>query len=201
MSCIIAPIPGGHAGIFPLPLKIMDDIAETGAAIMGKALGQGVKKMKPAGEQYIGISRRPDGTPFYLTTFAPFSFQAAQESKTGWSGAFYVPLGYGYLVGTVAGETVSDTQSAFTVKARLYVGDEETVAAKWRVLGPNAHDDTPNRMALIDGVEISEKGPHMAEDMRKCIALHAPQAAWGEPKAVVAQQCGVAVACMIEAIC
>ena len=203
MSCILVPIPGGPGGSFPLSLPIMQDLIAAGGAAMAGELGIDLKALKPPLEQYVGFSRRPDGEPFYLTTLAPMSFDSIKkDTKTvEWSGAFYVPLGYGHVIGTVVSEAGSGTTAYFSVKAKLYVGSTETVAANWRVLGPDQSVPQRNLAALINRVEVTRPGPHDAADMRRCIALHAPAAAWGEPRGLVAQQCGVAVACLIEAIC
>jgi len=199
MSCILAPIPGSAGGSLPLALPVMDDLIVTGGQAMAGELGIDLKALKPPLQQYVGFSRRPDGEPFYLTTLAPISFDSIK--KAAWSGAFYAPLGYGHVVGTVKSDASSGTVAYFSVDAKLYVGTTETVAANWRVLGPDQSVAPRNLAALIDRVHVTRPGPHDAADMRRCIALHAPAAAWGEPRGLVAQQCGVAVACLIEAIC
>ena len=54
---------------------------------------------------------------------------------------------------------------------------------------------------MIRSIKIAAPGPHDSNDIRRCIALHAPQRVFGEAKALIAMQCEVAVACLIEAIC
>lgn len=199
MSCILLPMPGGFDAGLPLPLPVMEDIIRTGGEAMANELGVDLKAMKGPSEQYVGIGRRPDGEPFYLTTIAPSSFETIKN--VAWSGAFFVPLGFGHVIGKVDGERGSGTTTYFSVKARLLVGTAERVVASWRVLGPHQTVPRKNLAALIDRIEIAQPGPHDAADMRRCIALHAPAAAWGEPRNLVAQQSGVAVACLVEAIC
>jgi hypothetical protein len=216
MSCYFVPPTGGPAKIFPLLFAELQTIYTDGGDAMAEALRIDLKKLKPPQERFIGVSYRPDGEPFYVATIAPFSFEAVFNKE--WSGAFYVPLRYGRLVGTVKGEKPGAGSSAyFAVDAKLYVGDKKAtkvaIAANWRVLGPRPFErgeeaeqqdrkaNPGNLMALIDRVEITKSGAHKEDDMRRCIALHAPAAAWGEPKGLVAQQCGVAVAGLIEAIC
>jgi hypothetical protein len=161
---------------------------------MGQLLGKA--KLKPAADQYVGAALRPDGSPFYLTTLAP-SLAAALASA--WQGAFYAPFGVGNIVGTVSGDQGSAPLSTVTVSAVLRVDGKEHVRAEWAMIGQNL--TTPNVAALIKSINITNPGPHNPEDMRRCIALHGPQRAFGEPKALVAMQCGVAAACLIEAIC
>jgi hypothetical protein len=177
----------------------MNDLVAVGGEAMAGELNVDLKALAPPLQQYVGFTRRTDGEPFYLTTLAPVSFESVK--KAAWSGAFYAPLGYGHVIGTVECEASSGVTAYFFVKARLFVGAAETVAANWRVLGPDQSVSPGNLAALIDRVQITRPGPHDAADMRRCIALHAPAAAWGEPRGLVAQQCGVAVACLIEAIC
>jgi hypothetical protein len=76
---------------------------------------------------------------------------------------------------------------------------EELVSAEWEIIGTSTN--TANNAALIRSVTITNPGWHDPADVRRCVALHAPQRVFGEPKAVVAMQCGVAAACLIEAIC
>ena len=200
MSCMIAALPGGSPEIFPLPVKSFMELGDNG---MRAAQSLGLKKKQLEPEQFIGATTRTDGTPFYLWSTAP-TLKAGTEKD--WTGTFFAPFGVGNLYGRVDASPgqLDDKKDEFAittlkVNARLAIQGKDVVVARWTVIGSQL--TVPNKMAMIKSVKVEKKGPHNAEDIRKCIALHAPQRALGEPRAIVAMQCGVAAACLVEAIC
>lgn len=214
MSCMIAPIQGGNPQheIFPLPLDRMAALQSTGLAEMLHLLRvKALADLGMPGIQHVGAALKPDGRPFYLTTVAPeFANMANPVGK--WWGAFFAPFGVADVVGTVEGELVGPgaLPTKLLVKARLVLdggqnpapvspGRSALVEVEWEIRGNQA--TRPNKAALIGSISIKNPGPHLAEDIRRCVALHAPQRAFGEPRAIVAMQCGIAAACMLEAIC
>jgi hypothetical protein len=194
MSCQVALLQGGNPEIFPIPIKMLRAVSDDGLKAMASALG--TKSPKPPVEPYAGASLRPDGSPFYLATVAP-SLEAALVGV--WQGAFYAPFGVGNIVGTVLGDPGATDIVTITVNAELRVDGKEHVKVEWVMIGQKA--TTPNKAALIKSISIPNPGPHDPDDIRRCIALHGPQRSFGEPRAIVAMQCGVAAACLIEAIC
>ena len=197
MSCMIAALPGGSPEIFPLPIKRLMSLQTDGLRFAGQ---MNLKKSEANTEEFMGVATRTDGTPFYLWLTAP---DLTEGEEKNWSSAFFAPFGVGNLYGSVHAEPGQlDTEYAMTtltVEARFSIEGKDAVAAKWTVIGSQL--TVPNKMAIIKSVEIVDPGPHDREDIRKCIALHAPQRVLGEPRAIVAMQCGVAAACLIEAIC
>jgi len=198
MSCMIAALPGGSPEIFPIPVQNFMDLRENG---FGAAKQLNLKKKNIENQEFMGATTRTDGTPFYLWATAPSLEVGTSEN---WSGAFFAPFGVGNLYGRVDAkpgkvETHKFAITTLNIEARFEIKGKDEVAAKWTVVGSQL--TVPNKMAIIKSVKIVKKGPHDAEDIRKCIALHAPQRALGEPRAIVAMQCGVAAACLIEAIC
>ena len=155
----------------------------------------GAPNLTPPVKQHIGAALRADGTPFYLSTLAP---ELAAALEAPWQGAFYAQFGVGDVVGKVMGDP-TQSMASVTVSARLLVAGKEHVSAEWEVIGSKI--STPSKMAMIRSIKIAAPGPHDLNDIRRCIALHAPQRVFGEAKALIAMQCGVAVACLIEAIC
>jgi hypothetical protein len=196
MSCMIALLQGGKPEIFPIPIADMEALIAAGAQAFAVTLGRQPSSLAPPASQYVGAALLPDGNPFYLTTLAP---ELAPSLAAPWQGAFYAPFGIGDIVGSVSGDPGATAVSTLKVDAKLLVEGNEEVAANWVVRGTKL--TTPNKAALIGPITISRHGPHQAEDIRRCIALHAPQRVFGEPRAVVAMQCGVAAACLLEAIC
>ncbi len=197
MSCMFLPDGGGGGqSIQPIDPRAMQALGTDGLAAL-HALYPSLAKAKPPLGQFIGASVRPDERPFYLTILAP---QGA-PAKDAWLGGFYAPFGYFHVVGSVQGKAHSAEMSSIAVSAVLALGGKKTVAAQWKVLGPAAGLDTLNTEAMMQSVTVSAKGPHDERDIRACIARHAPLSSFGEPRAVVARQCGVALACLIEAVC
>jgi hypothetical protein len=194
MSCIKVNPQGGDPGIFPLSVDAMAALQRDG--------GQAIRSMfvadpsYPSTDQHIGVATRADKRPFYLTTFAP---SLAESAGVSWQGGFYAPFGVGNVAGTVVGQTMTGSVESLTVAAKLLIQGNENVSVEWAVIGSS--ETTPNTAALIQKINIVNPGPHDPDDLRRCIALHAPQQVFGEPKAIVAKQCGVAVSCLIEAIC
>ena len=197
MSCMFLPDGCGPLTIQPVPPRMMDALRADGLAQIN-ALYPSLAQAKPPVEQYIGASVRPDSRPFYLTIVAP---DATLAKDAAWVGAFYAPFGFFHVAGSVEGKPISAESSSLTVDAALVLDGKETVAAQWTVIGPNAGVTTSNNEAMIQSISIRAKGPHDERDIRSCIARHAALNAWGEPKAVIARQCGVALACLIEAVC
>jgi hypothetical protein len=193
MSCMLVSSQGGRPEIFPLPVDQMHLLQTAGNQAMTAVLG---RRLAIPVVQYVGTALRPDGTPFYLTTKAP---DPASGLAGVWRGAFFAPFGVGDIVGTVSGDTSAAPIIALTVNAQLAIGGVERVSAEWVIDGTQA--TPPNIAALIRTVTIMNSGPHDPDDIRRCIALHAPQRVFGEPKAIVAMQCGVAAAALLEAIC
>ncbi len=197
MSCMIAPHPGGTPEIFPLPWNDMAALQKSGKAA-AKELG--LKDADFTKGEYIGAAMKTDGKPFYLWASAP-------DLKTGeskpWKGAFFAPFGVGNIHGRVEAAP-GDKKSKFAitqidVAAELKIRGKTSVAASWTVIGSQL--TVPNKAAMIKSVAVENPGPHDIDDVRRCIALHAPDRVLGEPRAIVAMQCGVAAACLIEAIC
>lgn len=216
MSCMIAPIQGGSPSreIFPLSLEDMDRLRDVGLREMlgmlgARALADLQRDNLPM-KQYVGAALKPDGTAYYLTTLAP-AIKGEPGPVGAWSGAFFAPFGTADIVGTVRGDLSKDaTPTVLSVEARLLLdaggnphdpqsGRGAEVEVAWEVRGSQA--TRPNKAALIGRIDIRKPGPHRPDDIYRCIALHAPQRVFGELRAVVAMQCGVAAACLIEAIC
>ncbi len=213
MSCMISMLAGGEPRreIFPLPLAQVKKLQADGLAAMLSMLGVAQLKDLPLkAEQYVGAALRTDGTAFYLTTLAPPDVGRAKNPEGRWRGAFFAPFGIGNIVGVVDGDLRRSAPTSMKVMARLFAdpGDDQPetaqrpaplVSVDWEVLGNQA--TRPNKASLIGGITIHQPGPHDPADIRRCIALHAPQRCFGEVAAVVAMQCGVAAACLLEAIC
>lgn len=205
MSCMIAALPGGSPEMFPIPFKTFMELRDSGRVA---ATGFGLKTEQMDSQEFMGATTRTDGTPFYLWSTAPSLEDGLQND---WTGTFFAPFGVGNLYGRVdvqpgqvkekPEDKVEDEYAITTlsVEARFSVKGKDAVVAKWTVIGSQL--TVPNKMALIQSVDVVDSGPHSKEDIRKCIALHAPQRVLGEPRAIVAMQCGVAAACLIEAIC
>jgi hypothetical protein len=187
---------GGVPTMTPLPLPAWDTLRHEGLRVMVAQLGGPISSMVVDSAQFVGTALRPDGTPFYLTTAAP---DAPQNGP--WNGAFFAPFGIGYVCGTVDLTLRGSDAAYLAVSAKLVVGGADHAAANWCVLGPASSNIAINPVAVIDKIDTPLPGPHTAEDIRRCIALHAPQRALGEPQFIVASQCGVAVASLLEAIC
>ncbi|MDQ6640143.1 MAG: hypothetical protein M3Z15_10860 [Pseudomonadota bacterium] len=214
MSCYISALQGGdpRREIFPLQVDRMEELRALGGKVMLAMLGiKGIKQLSFNATQHVGAALKPDGTPFYLTTIAP-DFGEAADPVGAWRGAFFAPFGIGDIVGTVEGVLAKPgaRPTAIVVKARLILdaGGKDMAAASdrkvrvsvdWEVHGNQA--TRPNKAALIDSVTIHDAGPHDPADLRRCVALHAPQRGSGEARAIIAMQCGVAAACLLEAIC
>jgi hypothetical protein len=198
MSCVGIAIASGRPVIVPVPLPTIDDLRQTGHTTMTAALGGAFSTLRVPVTQFMGAALRPDGTAFYLTTAAPHA--PLTGSITDWVGAFYAPFGICDVSGVVEA-VAAGNDVVVTVDARLNRSGSDYVAAKWSVRGPAPSIRQANSTALIETITIINSGPHEAEDIRRCIALHARQVVWGEPQTVVAGQCGVAVGCLIEAIC
>lgn len=192
MSCYIAPLAGGTPEIFPMPHSRLQELMQAGETAMVAALGRNLAEQAV---RYVGAARKPDGTPFYLTTIAPGGDHNPAE---GWTGAFFAPFGFGAVSGTVRAAPEAEQVMRVIVGAKLIVQGKEHAAAEWTIYG--SQHTTANKAVIIESVAITNPGPHAPEDMRRCIALHAPRVL-GEPRAIVALQCGVAVACLVEAIC
>ena len=197
MSCMFLPPDCGTQSIQPILPKSMDALRADGLAAI-HALNPSLAQATPAVEQFVGASVRPDGRPYYLTVVAP---EATLQKDASWSGAFYAPCGYFHIAGSVEGGPYTADSSLLKVSASLYLAEKETVAAQWTVIGPNANIVAQNNEAMIQDITITAKGPHDERDIRSCIARHAPLYAWGVPRTVVASQCGVALACLVEAVC
>jgi hypothetical protein len=187
MSCMLKFSAGGVPEIFPILATDMLHLQSTGEAMMAPLVAE---RQSPT---FIGTALKPDRTPFYLCTIVPAS---ADRASAKWNGAFFAPFGVGDVVGSVE---VNPEVLSISVKARLMANGEELVSAEWEIIGTSTN--TANNAALIRSVTITNPGWHDPADVRRCVALHAPQRVFGEPKAVVAMQCGVAAACLIEAIC
>lgn len=198
MTCMIAPLPGGTPEIWPLAAADMLQLRDNGK---DTARSMGFVDADFVDREFLGAANRADGSPFYLWITAP---KLEDGQSNPWKGAFYAPFGVGYVWGfvdVVPGVKESDmfAISTLDVDAKLIVRGNEQVAASWRVIGSQLSE--PNKAALIDTIQITNSGPHNSDDIRRCIALHAPQRALGEPNALVSMQCGVAVAALVEAIC
>ena len=214
MSCMVAAIQGGEPRreIFPIPIESMAALYTMGLAEICALLGvQHLGELHLNAAHHVGAALRPDGTPFYLSTIAP-DFGADADPVGQWRGGFFAPFGIGDIVGTVEGHLVAPgaLPTTMTVKARLFLdaggnppsltlGRAAHVSVDWEVRGNQA--TRPNKASLISSVTIHNPGPHDPADIRRCVALHAPLRCFGEPRAIVAMQCGVAAACLLEAIC
>jgi hypothetical protein len=176
----------------------MDALRADGLAAIHALYPSLAQATAPAIEQFVGAGIRPDGRPFYLTIVAP---DAALQKDAAWSGAFFAPCGFFHVAGSVEGRPYAADSSLLAVSAALILDGRETVAARWSVIGPSASVTAQNNEAMIQDITIAAKGPHDERDIRSCIARHAPLCAWGVPRTVVAAQCGVALACLIEAVC
>ena len=191
LSCMLKLNQGCKPGIFPLSIIEMDTLHKRGQSFIASLITQ-------ADPARVGATLRPDGTPFYLCTVAPDGDAGlGKEAPSNWKGAFFAPVGVGEIGGIV--EALYGDPTRIKVNARLLVGGVVRVNVSWEVVGTTT--DTVNNAAMIDSVTIHDHGPHDAGDIRRCIALHAPQGVFGLPAAVVAMQCGVAAACLVEAIC
>lgn len=194
MSCMIAPLPGGIPEIFPARIDLMHKLEAEGLQEM-RAM---IRSIGAEGEdaQYIGSALKPDRSPFHLTTLLS---QDKVRPDVKWWGSFYAPFGIGEVLGTVQ---CSPDGNLVTLAVNTWLrvdGDEEHVAVDWEVRGSQI--TKVNKAALIKRVNVRHAGPHVEADVRRCVALHAPQRVFGEPSAIIAMQCGVAAACLIEAIC
>ena len=216
MSCMVAMLQGGspQREIFPIETGSMDDIKSIGLREMQLMLGVSLLSELPQNAvQYVGAALRPDGSPFYLSTIAS-GFANLANPLGDWRGAFFAPFGIGDIIGTVEGclQQPGSLPTSITVKARLLVDNgglpafvenrdraNPRVSVDWVISGNQA--TRPNKSSLIHSVTIHQPGPHDPADIRRCIALHAPQRCFGEPRAIVAMQCGVAAAGLLEAIC
>jgi hypothetical protein len=214
MSCMIEFLPGGdpRREIFPLSLDRIDNLESVGRSEILAMLGVGgIEQLAFDASQFIGAALKPDGTAFYLTTIAP-DFGRTKDPVGSWRGGFFAPFGVGDVVGIVEGELLSPgaLPTSLNVKARLLLdaggnpavyesGRTPHVSVDWVVRGNQA--TRANKSSIIQSVTIHDAGPHDAADIRRCVALHAPQRSFGEVRAVIAMQCGVAAACLLEAIC
>lgn len=197
MSCMF--LPGGDAGspeIRPLPFKALADLQAEGLRALHAAFPQ-LAQAKPPLEQFVGAAVRPDSRPFYLTVLAPADAAASPQ----WRGGFYAPFGFFHVRGSLEGRPYSASASLLEVSASLVLEDKEIASAQWTVIGPNAGAAPQNAEAMIQSIRVATSGPHAPADVRGCIARHAPLSSWGEPRAVTARQCGVALACLVEAVC
>lgn len=214
MSCMIAMLQGGSPAreIFPISIDQVTDLQNTGASAIFRLLGvKGLADLAMSPTQYVGAALRPDGSPFYLTTIAPDLGRSA-DPVGRWRGGFFAPFGVADVVGVVEGDLAAPGKmpTSIQVQARLMLdvggeslnvdpGRSARVSVDWEVHGNQA--TRPNKAAIISYVKVIDPGPHLPDDIRRCVALHAPQRSFGEARAIVAMQCGVAAACMLEAIC
>ena len=214
MSCYISALQGGDPSreIFPLSFERMDELMAVGKEAMFSMLKvKALKGLPFKSSVHVGAALKPDGSAFYLCTIAP-DFGNALDPVGTWRGAFFAPFGVADVVGTVEGQLTPPgaLPTGIVVKARLFLdaGGKPMTLAKnraalvsvdWTVRGNQA--TRPNKAALIESVTVNEAGPHDPSDLRRCVALHAPQRGSGEARAIVAMQCGVAAACLLEAIC
>jgi len=200
MSCMLVPTQGGASEIFPIDAGGLNALQSQGTNAILSALhaaGFIPSLFLPANMQVrMGAGLRPDRSAIYMVTLVPDPSPAVTSP---WHGAFFSPFGIGEIVGTISGHPDGGSLLTITVAAKLNVGGSEQVAAEWSVLG--SADVQRNGAALIQSINISNPGPHYQDDIRRCIALHAPQRAFGDPGAITAMQCGVAAAALIEAIC
>jgi hypothetical protein len=206
MSCMsIAPrggcLPDGCVPTVPVEWAELEQLQRDGLRLIELALNSPLNRLPVPATQFVGSSLRPDCCPFYLSTAAPRD--PFPGSGPNWRGGFFAPFGYGHVVGTLDFDIPSEQSPVATivVAAQFVVLDQVHVAANWRVSGPAPNTTPLNAIAVIDAINVVSAGPHREEDIRRCIALHAPQRVWGEPRVMVAAQCGVAVACLIEAVC
>lgn len=198
MSCMFTAPSCGDEEDLPLSDNAITELKRAGLEAIKDLIRYEPEQLTPPAQQYTGASLRPDGRMFYLTTVAP---KAKEAEEAEWTGAFYAPFGFFHVCGWVKAGREDATTSSVSVTAKLIHGQKDLISASWTVIGPQASVRTPNRACLIKSIEISASGPHDERDIRACIARHAPERALGVPKAIVALQCGVAVACLIEAIC
>lgn len=214
MSCLIAAPAGGdpRREIFPMSLELFDILRQEGRNTILQMMQSAGSNAKPEPVvQHIGAALMPDGSAFYLTTIAP-DFGMQTDPVGDWAGGFFAHFGVGDVVGSVQGKLASPgaMPTTIAVKARLLLDpggnppapsfDRTThVSVDWVIRGNQA--TRTNKAAMIDTVTIHAPGPHDRGDIRRCVALHAPQRCFGVPRAIVAMQCGVAAACLIEAIC
>lgn len=214
MSCFIEFLSGGdpRREIFPLPLDRLDNLLSIGKSEILAMLGVAeISELALNASQFVGAALKPDGSPFYLTTIAP-DFGRVKDPVGAWRGGFFAPFGVGDVVGIVEGELFAPgaLPTSLNVKARLLLdaggnpatytqGRTPHVSVDWVVRGNQATRAT--KSAIIQSVTIHDPGPHEAADIRRCVALHAPQRSFGEVRAIIAMQCGVAAACLLEAIC
>lgn len=214
MSCMFAPGAGGSAPeIFPIEIDRLNDLQAHGLAHILDRLGKpSLAHMDLKTTQFVGVALRTDGRPFYLTTVAPLDLGVENNPVGNWSGGFFAPFGVADVVGTVEGCLAAPgaLPTSFKVTAQLLLdagGNPGTpdprrkphVSVEWEVIGNQA--TRANKSALISSINIIDPGPHDPADIRRCIALHAPARCFGLVRAVVAMQCGVAAACLVEAIC
>ncbi len=214
MSCLVSALQGGdpRREIFPLPVATMAYLQSMGMAEMGSLLGvQGLHELPRNAAQHIGAALKPDGTAFYLTTIAP-DFGPTADPVGHWRGAFFAHFGIGDVVGSVECDLADPgaLPTRIRVQSRLLLdaggnpptqvlGRTAFISVDWEVMGNQA--TRANKASLIASVTVRDPGPHDPADIRRCVALHAPQRGFGEPRAIVAMQCGVAAACLLEAIC
>jgi len=115
-------------------------------------------------------------------------------------------------VGTVVAAPLAagSMSRSISVKARLLLDERGNPAVftpgravhasvDWEMRGTQA--TRANKAALMVSVTIGNPGPHDPGDIRRCVALHAPQRSFRLPQSIVAMQCGVAAAALLEAIC
>lgn len=193
MTCYISSFQGGLPDIFPLSLDKLAQMQTAAEAAIRARLT--ALDRAPKLQQYLGAALKTDGRPFYLSTHAPDLEPSLEQD---WQGGFFAPFGVGEIHGSVQCAHGPDRAVTLAVHAALTAGSNELAAANWSILG--SQHSHANKAALVRTIEITNPGPHSAEDIRRCIALHAPQR-YGEPRAIVAAQCAVAVAALIEAIC
>lgn len=212
MSCYFVSPQAASLEILPMQVSRMDDLRLHGLKQMLAYLGKSaIGELALNCKQFVGGALKPDGTAFYLTTIAPEI--GREENPVGnWTGSFFAPFGVGDIIGTVEADIRAPgaLPVVMKVKAQLLPDAGGELAAtplsrtpiasvEWEVLGSQA--TRSNNGALIKSITIHDAGPHDPEDVRRCIALHAPQRGFGMTQAVVAMQCGVAAACLLEAIC
>jgi hypothetical protein len=198
--------------IFPLALDDMEALAKTGIEhILYRLEVPSVAKLPLKPNALVGAALRPDGTAFYLTTVAP-DLGRTRDPLGRWRGGFFAPFGVADLVGTVEGDLRKPGAMPTSIRVAAWLlmdagkpsakpkpDREAVVSVEWEVIGNQA--TRQNKACLIGPIVIHDKGPHDAADLRRCIALHAPQRAFGEARAVIAMQCGIAAACLLEGIC
>jgi len=214
MSCMFAPIPGGSPPqIFPIEDCRMDGLLKFGRAeILEMLKKKSIEDVGAGCKQFIGAGLRTDGTPFYMTTIAPKDIGREEDPEGYWCGGFYAPFGVADVVGKVECTLVKRAPIEVHVTAMLLPDPggnplapvapgsrSSIVEVEWTVHGNQA--TRANKGALIKLVKVIKQGPHNPDDIKRCVALHAPQHCFGFSQSVVAMQCGVAAACLVEAIC